>query len=613
MQLAIRGKLFLGFTVVVLLCLSALWFATHSWNRLIRDALSIVEYELPGVALILNADRDAYQSNLGISFALEEVLDAVEENRTLDPAIIEESVATISDNRDQVRERFDQFVELFPDGIDDPIFADAVDTFNNHYDPWSRITDRLIADIRAVDSSSHGTYHHGGYSSTFDPMREALDVLTEWTEASALTLSQLAVTNIARTSRVLIGVAISLIVGLILVAWVLLHAILRPLSNLHGALRDIAKGEGDLTRKLDISSRDEVARVAQAFNDFTDTLAGIIGNIQQETHNLTATRHTISHSVEESGQAISVIDIVAERMDKLSKGLKDELDNFTKSVKTIESMARGLDNQVHEQAGMVEQSTSAVQEMIASVGNVTKVSQDKGQASRRLLDSAEAGRNRVSESVQAVESINMRVGSVIEMTDIIKRIAGTTNLLAMNAAIEAAHAGDFGRGFAVVADEIRKLAETTSGQSRDITTTLGAIVDDVHKAVDISNASQTSYEEMYATIEDVGNAFEEIATNMSELQTGSRQILDTMSSLSSSSASVRDGSGEIKTETTRLTVGIAAIQQEANETAAAATDLKEKQNRVNDLLSAMTAATGDLAESSNQLEQKVDRFIIQKT
>ena len=79
MQLAIRGKLFLGFSVVVLLCLSALWFATHSWNRLIRDALSIVEYELPGVALILNADRDAYQSNLGISFALEEVLEAVEE------------------------------------------------------------------------------------------------------------------------------------------------------------------------------------------------------------------------------------------------------------------------------------------------------------------------------------------------------------------------------------------------------------------------------------------------------------------------------------------------------------------------------------------------------
>ena len=273
-------------------------------------------------------------------------------------------------------------------------------------------------------------------------------------------------------------------------------------------------------------------------------------------------------------------------------------------------MAKGLDGQVHEQVGMVEQSTTAVQEMIASVGNVTKVSQDKGQASRKLLDSAEAGRNRVSESVQAVESINMRVGSVIEMTDIIKRIAGTTNLLAMNAAIEAAHAGESGRGFAVVADEIRKLAENTSGQSRDITTTLGAIVDDVHKAVDISSASQTGYEEMYATIEDVGRAFEEIVASMSELQTGSRQILDAMNSLQSSSTSVRDGSGEIKAETTRLTAGIAAIQQDASETAAAAADLKDKQCRVSNLLSAITAATGDLTESSSQLEQKVDRFII---
>ena len=612
MRLAIRGKLFFGFAVVISLGLSSLWIAVHSSNRLLRDALSIVERELPGVALIINADRDAYQSNLGISFALEEVLNAVEANRTLEPAVIEEAVATISDNRDQVRQRFDQFVELFPGGMEDPVFADAVATFNDHYDAWSRITDRLIADIRALDASSHGMYHHGAYSDAFDPMRESMDILTEWTEASAAERSRLAVVDETRASRVLVAVAIALFVGLIVVAWLLLRAITRPLSNLHDALRDVAMGEGDLTKKLDISRRDEVSRVARAFNDFTDTLAEIIGNIQQETHNLTATRDTISHSVEESGAATSVIDSVAERMDELSRGLKHELENFTKSVKTIESMAKGLDGQVHEQVGMVEQSTTAVQEMIASVGNVTKVSQDKGQASRKLLDSAEAGRNRVSESVQAVESINMRVGSVIEMTDIIKRIAGTTNLLAMNAAIEAAHAGESGRGFAVVADEIRKLAENTSGQSRDITTTLGAIVDDVHKAVDISSASQTGYEEMYATIEDVGRAFEEIVASMSELQTGSRQILDAMNSLQSSSTSVRDGSGEIKAETTRLTAGIAAIQQDASETAAAAADLKDKQCRVSNLLSTITAATGDLTESSSQLERKVDRFIIQR-
>ena len=179
MRLAIRGKLFFGFAVVISLGLSALWIAVHSSNRLLRDALSIVERELPGVALIINADRDAYQSNLGISFALEEVLDAVEANRTLEPAVIEEAVATISDNRDQVRQRFDQFVELFPGGMGDPVFADAVATFKDHYDAWSRITDRLIVDIRASDASSHGMYHHGAYSDAFGPMRESMDILTE--------------------------------------------------------------------------------------------------------------------------------------------------------------------------------------------------------------------------------------------------------------------------------------------------------------------------------------------------------------------------------------------------------------------------------------------------
>lgn len=614
MQLTIRHKLLLGLTVVLILGLGGLALSVRNTNLVLRDTLEIAEHDLPGIALIINADRDAYQSNLGIALALEAIGSALDADRQVTALFLDDAVATISDNRDQVLQRFNQFVDLFPDSTDDPTFASALSSFERHSGSWSDLTDQLIADIRAVDRAGYerarGTYHGGRYAGAFDPMRDTLDVLTEWTEQRAATAAGAAAIDVERILRASLGIALSLVGGLAVVAFVLSRAIVRPLSNLHDALQDVAKGDGDLTKKLRIARRDEISRVAGAFNDFTDALAGIIGNIQQEARSLANVRRTISESVEASGEAIGVIDTVAGRMDELSKGLKAALESFTQSVEAIETKARGLDDQVHDQASMVEQSTASVQQMIASVGNVTKVSQAKGAASRKLQDSAAAGRDRMTESVQAVESINMRVGSVIEMTAIIKRIAGTTNLLAMNAAIEAAHAGQYGRGFAVVADEIRKLAETTSGQSRGIAETLGAIVEDVHKAVDISNASQTGYEEMYATIEDVGNAFEEIVANMSELQTGSRQILDAMTSLQASSASVRDGSGDIRAETERLTSGIAAIQLDANNTAAAAADLTDKQARVSTLLAAMTAATEHLAESSNHLVQEVDRFTV---
>ena len=615
MRLTIKGKIAFGFTVVFVLGLGGLGLSIHNSNNIIRDTLAIISRELPGTALIINADRDAYQSNLAISQILTNIDMTLDKGEPVQRSRIDEAVETIRENNEQVRDRFDAFLELFPDSAGDADFARAVDAFNTHNSAWSDITDRLLIHIDDADRSGYESawriYRGGEYTDVFSPMRGSLDDLTEWVETEALKRLETARVNVNRSSINSIIVALSVTLGMIIVGSLLSRTIVKPLSELHDALRDIAGGEGDLTQKLHGTGRDEVSRVARAFNAFVDTLALIIADIQMETQNLDSVRRTIFQSVESSGEANSFVDTVAGRMHELSRVLTGELENFTESVESIETKVKSFDEQVQDQASMVEESTAAVQQMIASVSNVTRVSESSGRASRNLLESAGAGRDRVSESVEAVESINMRVGTVMEMIGIIKGIAGTTNLLAMNAAIEAAHAGDSGRGFAVVADEIRKLAENTSEQSRNIADTLGTIVNDVHQAVEISSASQRGYEEIFSTIEDVGNAFEEIVSNMAELETGSRQVLDAMTSLRSSSSAVRDGSGQIKEETARLTTGIASIKHDSGETAAAAADLKVKQGRMSELLAAMTSAAGELEASSSQLVRKIDHFTIE--
>ena len=622
MKVSIRIKLIIGLVLLFLFGIGGMLLTFLSASRILNGTLLITQRDLPGVDLILQANRDAYQSSLALAHSLDDLrtvfvdtYDKPGEEDRVDTSFLADTISSIDEKCNQVTDRVNAFKDLFSETLgDDPTYINEVRAFNQKFAIWSGITDRIISDmisgkwdgyLRAWDS-----YYGGDYEAAFNPMQENMDNLTGWIEnlsAEAAAESRLQVTGTVRNSIAAMGLMVA---ALITMLWMLSRIILRPLGLLDGALRDIVEGDGDLTRKLDTSKGDEIARLAGTFNEFTDSLSVIIGSIQNQTSVLADIRVSISSSVEASGEAVSIIDSVTGRLDDLSGALEQEVEGFQKSVTNIESKSVDLDEQVQEQAGMVEESTASVQEMISSIDNVAKVSRAKGEASRNLLVSAGIGREQLTVSVEAVERIGTQVDAIMEMTDLIKGVADRTNLLAMNAAIEAAHAGDAGRGFAVVAAEIRKLAETTGIQSKDITAALGSIVGDIRSAVDVSNSTRDSYEEIYRIVEDVSRAFEEIVSSTAELQTGGQQILDAMAVLMDTSVNVKDGSAEIKSETGNLTIGIDKIRRDSVETSSAAADLRDRQKIVNDRLGYMNDETRKLERSSTQLEEEVGRFRI---
>ncbi len=183
--------------------------------------------------------------------------------------------------------------------------------------------------------------------------------------------------------------------------------------------------------------------------------------------------------------------------------------------------------------------------MVSSIGSVASLAAKRTEAMSRLTATADEGMNRLESLLGAIKLIEGSIDSIRGMVDIINSIASSTNLLSMNAAIEAAHAGDAGRGFAVVAEEIRKLADTSGRNSKEIGQKLKEMIQSIDRAMSESGSTKSSIMEIRSEIDEVLTAFRDIRSATDELANGGRQILEALGTLSDLSYQVRNGGAEI--------------------------------------------------------------------
>ncbi len=408
------------------------------------------------------------------------------------------------------------------------------------------------------------------------------------------------------TINSLITIAVALIA--ILSYYLILRSSLNPLKQADAAVSRYT--EGDLRERIPVKREDEAGRIASGINQFADRLSGIVGSIKASSELNMSIEKRLGESSNDAADLIHKIaensDVITSKVDELST-LMNQSDS---SVEKISGEVGKLADRIQEQSSAVNQSTASIEQMNSSLSNVAAITQTKKTSSTKLVHTAHEGGQRLEQTNNAIQLMLSRVDSISDFVSVIQNIASQTNLLAMNAAIEAAHAGESGRGFAVVADEIRKLAEQAGSQSKKISAGIKEIVGSINEAAESGDKTRAAFQEIEQEIQTVVNSLEEINSSTSELTIGSEEVMNAMQVLQEISVDVKAGADSVNSETSTVKEAITQLSHLAKTVRSQTATITGQTGSAEEVISVVSEASEQLRDAARTLNEQVAVFTI---
>lgn len=498
-NISFRWKLGIPLILLVLLFLYVGLYSVRSSSLLAGNAKTIAKVNLPEIQLLIQADRDLYQA-------------LTAERALLSPNLSAQQIATYlkehKDNLQQGHDRALKSIEISNTGTQ----AER-EEYLGYLEHWQRISESIVQSANGADDSARISLMARSLGEGFEAFAKARSFLDELEERRLGHVDDFTVEIEANSDSIAQQLLVLLVVGTLstfVAAFFLPLLVTLPLKEISDRIKNIAAGDGDLTIRIKVERDDELGELAGHVNRFMDQLQNLIRDVRSNTNE-------VSNAAEE----LLVIS---------SKGQRaaDEQCNAITMVVTA-----------------VNELTMAIQEVARNTGNTAQSTKDanritdQGQDRIRLAVKHVQGLSaHVTQTAQAMIKLEDEAKNVTSVIDVIRGVAEQTNLLALNAAIEAARAGEQGRGFAVVADEVRTLASRTQQSTADIQGMLSKLQQGVQHAVAGMNESASMTNEAVNSASDAGQSLSGIGSAVQEITDMAIQIATAVEEQSSVTAEI---------------------------------------------------------------------------
>ncbi|HUX49384.1 MAG TPA: methyl-accepting chemotaxis protein [Spirochaetia bacterium] len=400
-----------------------------------------------------------------------------------------------------------------------------------------------------------------------------------------------------RSMTVAIGASLLVVIFSILFMLSFSRNLSRRVRSIETVMGKIAAR--DMTVRMNDHSRDEIGTLAVHINGMLDMLQTFLSTVRGATEKVDELKDTISSGSTESAAALNQITKNIESMKDQFIRLDKNVATTTDAIMNIGSQISELTTDISKQASFINSTSSSIEQMNASVQSVAHLSTERKRRADELTDVIRQGGEKIGLTNDNIRSVDREIGDILEIIEIINNVSEQTNLLSMNAAIESAHAGEAGKGFAVVAEEIRKLAESTSENAARIDQSLKSITSKIKDALQSSDVSYRSFENINQDVHDFANAMNEISSNMNELSAGSQEILQATSEIAEITQSITNRSGTMDKGAHEIQD---AMQNVRNISAGVVGGMDEVDHGVKEILESLVDISGKTGESRERME-----------